>query len=140
MSNLFSSQQKKGGSQDGTSAEEMSNMLKDIMRRLRQMEERYSNLRKSMQVTEQNMLKQSKKNTSDKQDLQSDIAELKKHIRNIGEELKIVAKELGNSAKKDDVKVLEKYINFLDPLTYVTKNEFRKEVKRVIKEELENKE
>ncbi|MFW6013788.1 MAG: hypothetical protein ACOCZQ_00205 [Nanoarchaeota archaeon] len=119
------------------SEQELSNMVKDLTRRLRQMEERYTNLRNSMQVTEQNMLSQSKKNTTDKQTLQADISELKKHIRNMGEEMKIVTKELGNTAKKDDVKVLEKYISFWEPLSFVTRNELKKEVKRLVKKELE---
>lgn len=123
--------------QQNNPEQELSSLVKDLTRRLRQIEERYSNIRKSMQVTEQNMISQSKKNTTDKKALQADIAELKKHIKNMGEEMKIVAKELGTSAKKEDVKLLEKYISFWDPLSFVTRRELQKEVKRLVKKEIE---
>lgn len=137
MANLFNNPQQKEQNNKSTTEEDTANMLKDVMRRLRQLEERYNNMRKSMQVTEQNMLKQSKKNTEDKQNLQTDITELKKHVRNMGEELKIATKELSDSAKKNDVKVLEKYISFWEPLTYVTRKELQKEVHNIVKKELE---
>lgn len=136
MDNLF--QKKEEPKKDSTQAaqEENPNILKDVMRRLRQLEERYSNLRKSLHVTEQNMLAQGKKNNSDKKALEKDIAELKKHVRNMGEELKIVTKELGNNVKKEDVKMLEKYISFWEPLKFVTHNELQKEVKEAVQREL----
>ncbi|MFW5991192.1 MAG: hypothetical protein ACOCQX_03100 [Candidatus Nanoarchaeia archaeon] len=136
MDNPF--QKKEEPKKDSTQAvqEENPNMLKDVMRRLRQLEERYSNLRKSLHVTEQNMLAQGKKNNSDKKALEEDIAELKKHVRNMGEELKIVTKELGNNVKKEDVKMLEKYISFWEPLKFVTHNELQKEVKEAVQREL----
>lgn len=134
MDNPF---QKQNNTQsNAASGQDESVMLKDVMRRLRQLEERHSNLRKSLQVTEQNMLKQSQKNNEDKKTLQQDIAELKKKVKNMSEELQIVTKELGSSVKKEDVKVLEKYISFWDPLKYVTHNELQNVVKEAVKKEL----
>ncbi|MGM5482824.1 MAG: hypothetical protein ACQESF_05155 [Nanobdellota archaeon] len=135
MENLFQKQNQKPG-QNKEAQQDSSNMLKDVMRRIRQLEERYSNLRKSLHVTEQNMLNQSKKNNSDKKNLEDDISELKKHVKNMGEELKIITKELSTSVKKEDVKMLEKYISFWDPLSFVTHNELKNEVKNEVKKEL----
>lgn len=136
MDNLFQNKNQKNPKGANDSAQDDSIMLKDVMRRLRQLEERYTNLRKSLHVTEQNMLKQSKKNTSDKKTLEEDIGELKKHVRNMGEELKIVTKELGDNVKKEDVKVLEKYISFWDPLKFVTHDELKNEIKEEVKKQL----
>ncbi len=112
------------------------NMLRDMLRRVRQLEERYANMRKTVQVNEQNVIASRKKTNVDLKAMDLEIAEVKKHMRNMGEEIKLLVKEAKDSVRKEDVKLLEKYINFWQPLNYVTHNELEKEVKKQVKKQL----
>ncbi|MFP4403117.1 MAG: hypothetical protein ACLFPJ_02090 [Candidatus Woesearchaeota archaeon] len=119
--------------------DETLNMVKDSMRRLRLLEEKYNNLRKTIVVNEQNMLSQNKKINHDVKSFENDILELKKHIRSMSEEIKLIIKEVQNTVKKNEVKVLEKYISFWDPLSYVTKSEVNSLIKKHIEYEFKKK-
>lgn len=120
------------------SVDDVLNITRDVMRRLRQIEERYNSLRKTIQVNEQNMLKQSKKSNTELKAMDSDILEIKKHVRNMGEEIKLIIREMANSVKQEDVKVIEKYMEFWQPLNFVTHNELQKEIRKNIRKEMED--
>jgi septation ring formation regulator EzrA len=126
--------EKKG--QNDISAEEILGSIRDLSRRIRVIEERYGNIRKSIQVNEQNMLADSRKNSAEIKSVSGDILELKKTIREIGEELGQIIKELKTAVKKEEVKVLERYINLWQPMNYVTYEEMEKRIKAIVKEEI----
>lgn len=110
--------------------------MREVSRRLRVLEDRYSGLRKSMQVSEQNTISLSKKSVIDVKALNNENVELKKNIRNLGEELTQIIKELKLTAKKDDVKVIDRYVNLWQPMSYVTYEEMDNRIKIIVKEEL----
>ena len=92
-------------------------------RRLRILEESITNIRRALQVTEQNMLGKHKMFTTEIRTLTSDIGEIKIDISEIKEKILGVVEELKEAAKRDEVKVLEKYINYWNPVKFVTQNE-----------------
>jgi len=104
--------------------------VSDLSRRLRISEERYTTIRNRIQVMDQNMLLHNKKQTADIKTIDSDINDLKKEINDLNEKINLIIKELNDSAKKEDIEVLQKYINLWDPMNFVT----RKEVEKLIKE------
>ena len=58
------------------------------------------------------------------------------HIRDwyeIKDKILELVKELKTNAKRDEVKVLEKYINYWNPAKFVTQNEVEAIVKEIIK-------
>jgi len=65
----------------------------------------------------------------------SDINEIRKEIHEIKDKLILLIKELQSVARKEEVKVLEKYINLWSPIKFVTQNE----VEQIINEILEKK-
>jgi|TARA_Y100000310_G_scaffold344685_1_gene458799 hypothetical protein len=115
----------------GPLREDMGN----LSRRLRILEESFTNLRRAQQLTDQNMLAKNKLFTTEIRTMVSDIKEIKKEIAEIKEKILDLVKELQTSAKKDQVKVLEKYINLWNPVKFVTQNE----VEQIVKEMLEKK-
>jgi hypothetical protein len=125
---------KEGGNE--ISGEEILAGIRDLSRRMRIIEERYGSIRKSIQVNEQNMLSAGKKSNADARVINEDISELKKSIREIGEEFGQIVKELKQGAKKEEVKVLERYINLWQPMNYVTYSEMEKRIKSIVKEEI----
>lgn len=111
---------------------EVSQELRDMSRRLRLLEEKYTNLRKNFIVTEQNMISDHKRIATEIKATNADIGEIRSDIHELKEELKLVIRELKDSAKKDEVQVLEKYINFWQPLNFVTQKQVEGIVKRLM--------
>jgi hypothetical protein len=126
--------EKKG--QNEISSEEILSEIRDLSRRIRVIEERYGSIRKSIQVNEQNVLAGSRKNSTEIKIISGDILEVKKNIREIGEELGQIIKELKTVVKKEEVKVLERYINLWQPMNYVTYTEMEKKIRSIVKEEI----
>ena len=115
-------------------SEDMSN----LNRRLRLVEETSTNIRRALQVTEQNMLSKNKTFSTDIRTITSDISDIKTEIAEIKEKILELIKELKEAAKRDEVKVLEKYINLWNPVKFVTQNEVEEIVKELIKKEKKN--
>ncbi len=110
-----------------------SNILSDVAaqvanasRTLKSLEDKYTTLRKKAQVTEQNMLANDKKIISDVKVINSEILDLKTDLNDLKEKLTLLIKELKLSATKEEVKILQKYIGYWEPLNFVTRQELYK--------------
>jgi predicted nucleic acid-binding Zn-ribbon protein len=106
--------------------------VRDLGRRLRTLEERYSNLQTKTQITEQNILSRHKRVTVELKTMNMDINELKKEMMEIKDRILLLIKEIQTLAKKEEFQVLQKYINLWEPINFVTRNE----VNDIIKETL----
>ena len=113
----------------GSFSEDIGNLT----RRLRVLEEGFTNIRRSLQVTEQNMLGKNKVFATEIRTLTSDINDVKKEINEVKEKIVEIVRELEGAAKREEVKVLEKYINYWNPIKFVSQNEVEEIVKEVIK-------
>jgi predicted RNase H-like nuclease (RuvC/YqgF family) len=111
------------------SVSDLAGELNNISRRLMVIEERYTNLRKKTQVTDQNMLANNKKTLTEIQATHEQIDELKKQLDETIGNLKIIVRELKECAKRQDVEVLQKYINIWEPVNFVTRDTVNKLVK-----------
>lgn len=114
---------------------DLSSQVNNVARRLRLMEERYTSTRASVQVNEKNMLDGFKKTHSELRSFHDDIKGFKREINELKDTVKLIVSELKLLAKKEEVKVLERYINIWEPVNFVTQNE----VERIVKRELEKK-
>ncbi|MBW2981091.1 hypothetical protein KY360_06770 [Candidatus Woesearchaeota archaeon] len=111
----------------------MSEDIAELSRRIRTMEERYNTLQTKTQLIEQNMLSYHKQAIGETKTINTDFREIRRDIEDIKDKILTLIKELQLSAKKDEVKVLERYINLWEPINFVT----RTEVGDLIKEALE---
>ena len=105
---------------NGTSPE---NILVDLNTRIRVLEEKNNLLRERMLVINQNMIEEYKKLSDEIKAINSDLKEIKSDLMNVKEMIKHFIKELESFARKDSIKVLEKYINMWNPLKFVTEKE-----------------
>ncbi|HSU73090.1 MAG TPA: hypothetical protein VLJ21_04550, partial [Candidatus Binatia bacterium] len=94
--------------------------------RLRVSEERYTDLRRKLQLIEQNMLAHQKKSQSDLKTLQGDILDMKHALREMQDRIITVIKELQLTAKKEDVDVTKRYIEMWDPVRFATTEQVEK--------------
>jgi len=115
----------------------ISNEMNNISRRLRVLEERYTNLRKKTQLTDQNMLHVDKKIISEIKVTNKDIDEIRKDIKDVKEKMILIIKDLKSCAKKEDVKVIEKYVNMWEPVQFVTLNQLKDVVEKTVHRELQ---
>jgi len=111
--------------------------ISNLDRRLKLLEESLTNIRGAQQVTEQNMLGKHKVFATELRTLTSDIGDTKKEIADVKEKILELIKELQGTAKREEVKILEKYINFWNPVKFVTQNEVETIVKEFLKIEKE---
>ncbi len=126
---------KKQSEQQTIIGADMGGELRDFSRRLRLLEERFASQRKNIHVMEHNMLTEHKKLQQQMRNMQQDFDDLKKNIYEIKQQFDLIGSELRETAKREDVVVLEKYINLWEPLQFVT----RAEVERLIDFILESK-
>ena len=116
-------------------AQPISQELEGTISRLRVLEERYTNVQVELRVTEESMIRRNKKLTTDIKALTMDITELRKEINEIKDKVLLIIKEIRNSAKREEIKVLQRYIEMWEPMNFVT----RKEVEEIIEEKLAEK-
>ena len=110
----------------------ITNDVNALSRRLRLLEEGSTNLRRFFQMTEENMISKHKHFSAEIKTINSDTIEIRKEIQELRDKLGLVIKELQSVARKEDVKVLEKYINLWNPIKFVTQNEVEEIIHEVL--------
>ena len=127
-----------GHGQQQEAAPDFSGITTDVntlSRRLRLLEEGFTNLRRFFQITEENIIAKNKHFSAEIKTLTSDVNEVRKEIQEMKDKLILVIRELQSVARKEEVKVLERYINLWNPIKFVTQNE----VEQIINEVLDKK-
>lgn len=102
---------------------DLSNQINNLSRRLKMLEERHTTLRNTTQLTDQNVLEFSKEINRNLKTTHAELLELRKDFNDLREKVKMIVKELKDTAKSDDMKLLERYINLWEPVNFVTKND-----------------
>lgn len=108
----------------------LSYVLSDLNARVRVLESKYSLFGERLLVVNQNMITEYKKFGRDVKVINDQVSELKKEILYLKEVLADLDKEFDSFARKDAVKVLEKYINLWNPMNFVTESDVINIVKR----------
>lgn len=97
--------------------------LADISSGIRILEDRYYNLRKKTQITDQALLEAQKSFSDEKRILYDQIMEAKMKLQDMVESIEIMRQELKDAVRQKDFKVLEKYLDMWEPLQFVTRDE-----------------
>ncbi|MBI5391504.1 hypothetical protein HZB00_00720 [Candidatus Woesearchaeota archaeon] len=98
-------------------------ILLDMSSRIRSMEGKYNLLRDRVLIVNQNMVTEYKKTLSEMKAINSDLKEIKMDLFQVKETMRHLVREIDFFARKEDVKVLEKYINLWNPMKFVTEQE-----------------
>jgi hypothetical protein len=131
---LFSSKQKAGAIDSGQQMAAIVNITNDISRRLRVIEEKFNNLDRKVKLNEENGVLNFKKATASIASFQDDVIDFRKHIKLDEERTELIIRELKMSAKKEDLAVLQRYIEFWDPVKFATHTEIEKVIQEKIDE------
>ena len=98
--------------------------------RLRLIEAKYTLMRDRLLIINQNMIDQYKRMNKEISLLREEIKDIKKTSYDLKEIIEHLVSEMRFFAKIEHVKVIEKYINFWNPLNFTTE----KDVRRIIEE------
>jgi hypothetical protein len=126
----------KFGHQQQPEAPDFSGVTADVntlSRRLRLLEEGFTNIRRFFQISEESIIAKNRHFSAEVKTMASDIIEIRKELQDVRDKLLLVIRELQTVARKEEVKVLEKYINLWNPIKFVSQNE----VEQIINEVLE---
>ncbi|MBU0756807.1 MAG: hypothetical protein KKF44_01970 [Nanoarchaeota archaeon] len=108
--------------------------MNEILRRLRILEERYSNLRKKNQLSDQNMLEDTKRLSQEIAVIQSTVNDLKKEVIEVNTKIKLLTEEMSQSVRKADLDLLSKYLDLWQPMNFIRKEEAKRIVEDIIEE------
>ncbi len=112
---------------------ETSFLLSDINIRIRSLETKHNLLGERLLLVNQNMIEEYKKTLKELDVINSEISEIKNDVRSIKTAIKDIVKEMEVFAKKEHLKVLEKYINIWNPMNFVTSEELEKIIQEKLK-------
>lgn len=124
----------KRGQAPDTSA--FTQSVAEVERRLRALEERYANIERRSQVNEENMLSSDRKIKSEIKLLAGEVSEMKSHAAEISEKMRALISEMEGFARREEVDVIRKYLNLIEPLGFVTQNEMQRAVKQAVEDAL----
>jgi hypothetical protein len=119
---------------DAQMFERISKDVNTIGANLRILEERYSLMRNKSQVTEESMIDLEKDLSKDLKMLNEDITDLKHELKDIIDKLRLIDAEMKNLTKKEDFKVVERYLDMWQPMEFVTRNELDRLIEEKKKE------
>jgi len=98
----------------------------DVISRVRTLEGKYNLLRDRALIINQNMITQYQKTSAELKTIEEDLQDIKHTIFQIKETLKHLVQEMEGFARRDEIKILEKYINLWNPMKFVTEEEVKK--------------
>jgi chromosome segregation ATPase len=108
---------------------QIATLISDLDRRLRILEERYSNIRKKIQLTDQNLLESERSFSKELKEISDEALELKRSTGDFSDKISMFESEIDNVAQRMDLKVIEKYFNMWDPSSFVTRSELKEYLK-----------
>jgi sugar phosphate isomerase/epimerase len=116
--------------QDPSSTINQPSMMNELISRIRILERSHQNSREKILLINQNMIEEYKDIIEEMRNIKTEVKETKKDILKIQDTFKKVIDEMNSFARKEDIKVLEKYINMWNPINFVTEEEVLNLIKK----------
>lgn len=112
-----------GGEPPGSSTGAVHAADVDTLRHLRVLEERFMNLRRKAQLSDEKLLAAEQKLQSEIKLVSSEITEARRQLAELRDSVAVLQAEVGHAASMHDVKAIEKYLSFWEPMEFVTQTE-----------------
>ncbi len=106
--------------------QEITQVIVDLNNRVRTLENKYNLLGERLLIVNQNMIEEYKRLLREMKILNDDLREMRQEIFLTQDTMRNVVKEMELFAKKEQIKVLERYIDLLNPMRFVTEEEVEK--------------
>ncbi len=107
---------------------DIANKIGSFNDRLRLIEERTHQNHEKIRVVSENVVLKFNDLKNNVKRLNIEVDELRKKVNNITKTLQRMVKDLSNTAKLNDVKVIEKVLDFFDPTRFLTEKDLNKAI------------
>ncbi len=104
-------------------------ILADLNSRIRILENKQNTLTERLLIVNQNMIEEYKKLIKELKILSQDMTQSKGDIDHVHEVIKNIVKDMSVFAKKEEIKILEKYMNMWDIFNFVTDDQLNERLK-----------
>ena len=112
---------------------EALDVLTDINTKLQDLDEKNSMLKERMLLLGQSFLKQEDSLTKEVSSLKEEIADLKDEIARMKEAINHIVHESEDFARKDELRVLDRYMKIWEPLKFVKEDDVKKMIQEALK-------
>jgi len=112
----------------------LSSILADFSTRMNDLEEKNRLLRERLMLVSQTVLKQSERVNKEIVLIKEDIRTLQNDFDRLKEVVDHIVRDSSDFARRDELKVLERYMKMFEPLKFTTTEEVKKLIKKALKE------
>ena len=109
---------------------DVSYVINDLNSRIRLLESKYNLFGERLLVINKNMIEEYKKILEKQRLLQAEMKEIKNAVEMLKEIIKKTEKNFSGFAKREDLKVLEKYVELWNPVKFITEEDVISIIKR----------
>ncbi|MBD3263207.1 hypothetical protein GF374_02405 [Candidatus Woesearchaeota archaeon] len=113
---------------------QISGQIAQVAARIKIVEERLETLRTHIELVDQTLIDKHKSTVSEINDLQDSVRKFKADIDELKDFSERLAKRMENLASKEEVKVIERYVDAWQPLKYIKANELKDAMIPILKE------
>lgn len=108
----------------------------NLISRFRLIEDRQANMQRKLHLMEENMLATGKDSKTELKLLHEELTELKRTIKGFEEFIEKVSSSLEDLATREEVKLIERYVNLLDPTNFISRKQLEHEVNRAVEDRM----
>ena len=114
-------------------ASEISALFADFNTKIKDMEERHEMLKERMLLLSQSFLRHEEKMEREFAIMREDLKETRDDQDRMKENIQHIIREQGELARREDLKILEKYIQLWEPLKFVKEDDVKKMINEKLK-------
>lgn len=124
------------GNQQNVRPPSANDQFANLISRFRLVEDRQGNLQRKVHLLEENMLSSQKEIKTELKVLHSELTDLKRSIKEFEDFTEKLSGTLENLATREEVKLIERYVNLLDPTNFISRKQLEHEVERTVEDKL----
>ena len=112
----------------------VSALLSDFSTRMNDLEEQNRIIKERLVVISQTLLKQNDKLNKEISALKEGMRELRDEIDRLKEAMEHIVSESSEFARREEIKVLERYVKMFEPLKFATEDDVKRIVSKMIRD------
>jgi uncharacterized protein YhaN len=126
MDELFPQQEPRQSPMRIAQAPELAAQVTGLATRLKLAEERYANLAKRNQLTEESLLQFEREFTAELRATLQQVTELRRKVAEIDQKVDAIQGELSGFVRKHEFATVERYLDLWQPMRFLTRDEAKR--------------
>jgi hypothetical protein len=114
-------------------AQDVTYIIADVNNRVRSLESQYHLMGERILIINQNMIEEYKKIIKEIRAMNSELRTMKAEVAEVKAVAKDLITEMQGFAKKEDIKVIDKYLKLWSPMNFVTEEQLQETIKNMKK-------